>query len=99
MSTELWEYRPGSSHPAAGPGLVGYEVQATDGPVGPVERDTGDHLLVDAESWVPGTRVLVPVGLVARVDHLELAVHLDCPRARLSSAPAAAVDLTAPDER
>lgn len=98
MTTDLWEHRPGS-HPAADPGLVGYEVQATDGTVGTVEQDTGDHLLIDAEPWVPGTRVLVPVGAVARVDHLVLAVHLDCPRARLSSAPPAAVDLTAPRPR
>ncbi len=98
MSTDLWEYRPGT-HPAADPGLVGYEVLATDGPVGRVEQDTGDHLLIDAEPWVPGARVLVPVGLVARVDHLMLAVHLDCPRARLSSAPPTAVDLTAPRPR
>ncbi|MER7753215.1 PRC-barrel domain containing protein [Kitasatospora sp. NPDC097643] len=94
MSTDLWEYRPGPHH-AADLSLVGYEVQAVDGPLGRVEQDTGDHLLVDAEPWVPGTRVLVPVALVARIDHLELAVHLDCPRARLSSAPPPAVDLTA----
>ncbi|MFF4921631.1 PRC-barrel domain containing protein [Kitasatospora sp. NPDC001261] len=98
MTTDLWEYRPGS-HPAAEFTLVGYEVLATDGPVGRVEQDAGDHLLVDAEPWVPGTRVLVPAGLVARLDHLDRAVHLDCPRARLSSAPPAAVDLTAPHPR
>ncbi|MFE6056631.1 PRC-barrel domain containing protein [Kitasatospora sp. NPDC056446] len=98
MSTDLWEHRPGS-HPAADLGLTGYEVSATDGPVGRVTQDTGDHLLVDADSWVPGTRVLVPVGLVVRVDHLDRAVHLDCPRARLSSAPPTAVDLTAPHPR
>ncbi|MFF2145596.1 PRC-barrel domain containing protein [Kitasatospora sp. NPDC058190] len=98
MSTDLWEYRPGS-HPAADLTLVGYEVHATDGPLGRVEQDAGDHLLVDASAWVPGNRVLVPVGLVARIDHLNLAVHLDCPRARLSSAPPTAEGLTAPRTR
>ncbi|MFH8384563.1 PRC-barrel domain containing protein [Kitasatospora sp. NPDC018058] len=98
MGTDLWEYRPGS-HPAADLSLVGYEVHATDGPLGRIEQDAGDHLMVDASSWVPGTRVLVPAGLVARIDHLDLAVHLDCPRARLSSAPPAAEDLTAPCPR
>ncbi|MFJ2863414.1 PRC-barrel domain containing protein [Kitasatospora sp. NPDC087314] len=92
MSTDLWEYRPGPHH-AAELNLTGYEVQATDGPLGRVEQDTGDHLLVDAGPWVPGARVSVPVGLVSRVDHLELIVHLDCPRARLSPAPPVAVDL------
>ncbi|MFD7903523.1 PRC-barrel domain containing protein [Kitasatospora sp. NPDC059722] len=93
MTTDLWEYRPGS-HQAAELGLAGYEVEATDGPLGRVEQDAGDHLLVDAEPWVPGSRVLVPVALVARIDHLELVVHLDCPRARVSSAPPpAAVDV------
>ncbi|MFJ7244899.1 PRC-barrel domain containing protein [Kitasatospora sp. NPDC098652] len=86
MSTDLWEYRPGS-HPAADLSLVGYEVQATDGPVGRVDQDAGDHLAVDAGPWVPGARVLVPVGLVARIDHLDRAVHLDCPRARLGTVP------------
>ena len=40
MSTDLWEYRPGS-HPAADLALVGYEVHATDGPLGRVEQDGG----------------------------------------------------------
>ncbi|MGA5820079.1 PRC-barrel domain containing protein [Kitasatospora sp. NPDC094028] len=96
--TELWEYRPGA-HPAAELSLVGYEVRAVDGPLGRVEQDTGDHLLVDAEPWVPGARVPVAVGLVARIDHLERIVHLDCPRARLSATPPAAVDLTTPHPR
>ncbi|MER5353500.1 hypothetical protein ABT093_24590 [Kitasatospora sp. NPDC002551] len=96
MTTELWEYRPGSHH-AADLSLVGYEVEATDGPLGRVELDAGDHLLVDTRPWVPGAPVLVPVGLVARIDHLELVVHLDCPRARVRSAPPpAAVDRAAP---
>ncbi|MER6301661.1 PRC-barrel domain containing protein [Kitasatospora sp. NPDC001539] len=98
MNTDLWEYRPGS-HPAADLSLIGYEVHATDGPVGRVEQDAGDHLLVDASTWVPGARVPVPAGLVARIDHLDLAVHLDCPRARLSSVPSAAEDLTGPRPR
>ncbi|MGV9270860.1 hypothetical protein ACWDRR_40200 [Kitasatospora sp. NPDC003701] len=90
MTTAPWEYRPGS-HPAADMNLVGYEVEGTDGPLGRVERDTGDQLLVDAGAWVPGVRVPVPVGLVARIDHLELVVHLDCPRARLRAVPPPAV--------
>ncbi|MQS17712.1 PRC-barrel domain containing protein [Streptomyces kaniharaensis] len=99
MSTDLWEYRPGSHH-AAELSLAGYEVEATDGPLGRVVQDAGDHLLVDAGPWVPGSRVVVPVGLVARIDHLELTVHLDCPRARVRSAPPpAAVDVTAQDPR
>ncbi|MFE6865847.1 PRC-barrel domain containing protein [Kitasatospora sp. NPDC057692] len=99
MTTELWEYRPGSHH-AADPTLVGYEVEATDGPLGRVDQDAGDHLLVDTRPWVPGAPVLVPVGLVARIDHLELVVHLDCPRARVGSAPPpVALDRAALDAR
>ncbi|MFJ2775224.1 MULTISPECIES: PRC-barrel domain containing protein [unclassified Kitasatospora] len=95
MTTDLWEYRPGSHH-AADLSLAGYEVEATDGPLGRVESDAADHLLVDTGPWVPGARVLVPVGLVSRIDHLELVVHLDCPRARIRSAPPpSAVELTA----
>ncbi|MDY0813348.1 hypothetical protein [Kitasatospora purpeofusca] len=95
MTTDLREYRPGSHH-AADLALVGYEVEATDGPLGRVEQDAGDHLLVDSRPWVPGAPVLVPIAAVARVDHLELVVHLDCPRARVRIAPPpAAVELTA----
>ncbi|MFJ8430841.1 PRC-barrel domain containing protein [Kitasatospora sp. NPDC094019] len=94
MTTELREYRPGS-HSAADLTLVGYDVEATDGPLGRVEQDAGDHLLVDTRPWVPGAPVLVPIGTVARVDHLELVVHLDCHRARIRIAPPpAAVELT-----
>lgn len=98
MSTDLWEHHPGT-HPAADPSLVGYEVLAIDGPLGRVEQDTGDHLLVDAAPWVPGARVPVPFGLVARVDHLERSVRLDCTRAHLSAVPPTAVDLTTPRPR
>ncbi|MFC5667715.1 hypothetical protein ACFP3U_32720 [Kitasatospora misakiensis] len=94
MALDLWEYRPGSHH-AADLTLVGYDVEATDGPLGHVDQDAGDHLLVDTRPWVPGAPILVPVGLVARIDHLELVVHLDCPRARVRSAPPpSAVDRT-----
>ncbi|WP_051742782.1 hypothetical protein [Kitasatospora sp. MBT66] len=93
MTTELREYRPGSHH-AADLVLVGYDVEATDGPLGRVEQDAGDHLLVDTRPWVPGAPLLVPIGTVARVDHLELVVHLDCARARIRLAPPpAAVEL------
>ncbi|MER7667094.1 PRC-barrel domain containing protein [Kitasatospora sp. NPDC096128] len=97
MSTDLWEHRPGS-HPAADLSLAGYEVHATDGPLGRVEQDAGDQLTVDAGRWVPGARVLAPVGLVARIDHLDRVVHLDCPRARLTAVPPPAEHLT-PDRR
>ncbi|MFG2058463.1 PRC-barrel domain-containing protein [Micromonospora sp. NPDC048930] len=81
---------------APGPGtpldLTGYRVEATDGRIGSVDEATEDagarYLVVDTGPWIFGKKVLLPVGTVARVDHLDRVVHVDRTRDQVKESPA-----------
>lgn len=78
-----------------GPGteidLSGYSVEATDGGIGSVaEFDNtpgGAFLVVDTGPWIFGRRVMLPAGVVERVDHRERAVYVDRTRDQVKDAP------------
>lgn len=81
---------------APGPGtpvdLVGYRVEAADGRIGTIDEASDDAgarwLVVDTGPWVFGRKVLLPVGTVVRVDHLDRTVHVDRTREQVKDAPA-----------
>ena len=81
---------------APGPGtpidLTGYRVEATDGRIGSIDEASEDagarYLVVDTGPWIFGRKVLLPVGTVARVDHLDRTVHLDRTRDQVKDSPA-----------
>ncbi|MFF5228669.1 hypothetical protein [Dactylosporangium sp. NPDC000521] len=60
--------------------LVGYAVEAVDGPVGTIDRGTYDtgRLVVKARSGAP---VTLPVDAVQRIDHRRQTVYLGVSRA------------------
>jgi hypothetical protein len=81
-----------------GPGteidLTGYAVRATDGRIGSVvqvDRTPGAaYLVVDTGPWIFGHEVLLPAGVVERVDHQERTVYVDRTRDQVRHAPDAA---------
>ena len=52
--------------------LSGYSVEATDGGIGKVDNDTNEvgsgSLIVDTGPWIFGKKVMIPAGVIARVD-------------------------------
>ncbi|MER5338283.1 PRC-barrel domain-containing protein [Micromonospora sp. NPDC002717] len=86
----------GDGPDAPGPGtpvdLVGYRVEATDGRIGSVDAASDDTdarwLVVDTGPWIFGRKVLLPVGTVTRVDHLDRTVHVDRTREQVKESPA-----------
>ena len=70
MAVDIWTYRiePG----IVGKDLVGFTVEAIDGKVGKVDEATdeaGRHsLVVDTGPWILGKKVLLPAGVIDRVD-------------------------------
>ncbi|SCE72191.1 hypothetical protein GA0074695_0588 [Micromonospora viridifaciens] len=80
---------------APGPGtpidLTGYRVEATDGRIGSIDQAGEDadarYLVVDTGPWIFGKKVLLPVGTVARVDHLDRVVHVDRTREQVRNSP------------
>ncbi|MEU9362242.1 hypothetical protein AB0D35_29685 [Streptomyces sp. NPDC048301] len=71
--------------------VIGYEVEARDGSVGPVVRLSPvpgfDHLVVDAGVWKFGRSVVVPAGLVTAVDDGERVIRVGCDKEQIKDAP------------
>ncbi|NKE62387.1 PRC-barrel domain containing protein [Lentzea sp. PSKA42] len=72
-------------------GLIGYEVEATDGGIGKIDEDNAkvphDCLMVDTGPWIFGRKVVLPVGTVQRVDHEERKVYVDRTKEQIKNAP------------
>jgi len=72
-------------------GLIGYDVEATDGGIGKIDEDNAkvphDCLMVDTGPWIFGHKVVLPVGTVRHVDHAERKVHVDRTREQIKNAP------------
>jgi hypothetical protein len=72
-------------------GLIGYEVEATDGSIGKIDEDNAevphDCLMVDTGPWIFGRKVVLPVGTVQRVDHENNKVYVDRTKEQIKNAP------------
>ncbi|MFD6346934.1 PRC-barrel domain containing protein [Streptomyces roseolus] len=90
MSTGMWGYAESSGH-VPGDTLVGYAVEATDGGIGKVDRHTEDvdrsYLVVDTGPWILGRKVVLPAGLVDRVDRGNGTVHVNCTKRQVRESP------------
>ena len=87
--TGTWSYAAGDEW---APGeLVGYQVEASDGPVGTVDEASSDaddgYVVVDARRWLLGTKVLIPAGMLTRADSRHRTVHVERTKAEIRDAP------------
>ena len=74
-----WEYR-GEVGFVKGTELTGYKVVAVDGDLGHVDSEYDGrpaYLYVDVGSWLFGHHLMLPVGLVERIDATERKVYVD----------------------
>src|SRR5215218_8595839 len=71
--------------------LTGFGVEAVDGSIGKVDEATHDvgesYLVVDTGMWIFGHKVLLPAGLVERVDRDEEKVYVDRTKDEIENAP------------
>ncbi len=85
----LWAFRPGLARASGGP--FGYAVEATDGAVGHViaagEGLGASYVIAAGGPWNGGRMVMLPAGVIERVDHDALAVVLACSREQIAGAP------------
>jgi hypothetical protein len=72
-------------------GLIGYDVEATDGGIGKIDEDNAkvphDCLMVDTGPWIFARKVVLPVGTVRQVDHAERKVYVDRTKEQIENAP------------
>lgn len=88
MSTaRIWGYRD----PAFSADLRGYDVEALDGRVGTVDEATkdarGGYVVVNSGHWVFRKKVLLPAGVVDRVDHEAKTLYVNRTKAEIKNAP------------
>ena len=67
-TTDMWTYRAGM----VGTDLVGFSVEALDGGIGKIDKATDEagrsSVVVDTGPWILGKKVLLPAGIIDRVD-------------------------------
>ncbi|MET9602945.1 PRC-barrel domain-containing protein [Streptomyces sp. NPDC006459] len=89
MTENVWAYRAGVDYLAAD--LTGYKVEAVDGSIGTVDKHSDEvtdaYLVVDTGVWILGKEVLLPAGLVTRVDHAAEKVYVDRTKGQIKAAP------------
>jgi hypothetical protein len=84
-----WSYREEAG--ITGDDLVGYKVEATDGGIGKIDEASHEvnssFLVVDTGPWIFGKKVMLPAGVVSRVDHAEQKVFVDRSKHQIKDAP------------
>jgi hypothetical protein len=85
-----WSFQPASGY-STGLVLAGYQVATFDGDIGKVAEATygpgAAGLVVDIGPSLIGHRVLLPAGLVKRVDVDDRRIYVDCVSAEIKDAP------------
>jgi Protein of unknown function (DUF2795) len=86
-TTQVWRYRKVDTDVD----LTGYNVEAVDGSIGTVDEATAQaeesYLVVDTGPWIFGKRVLLPAGVVDRIDTAGRTVFVDRSREEIKNAP------------
>lgn len=85
----IWSYRADVHDDESS--LIGYEVEATDGGIGKVESETlnveSNRLVVDTGFWIFGTKRIIPIGMVSRVDKESETVHIEMTKEQVKNSP------------
>jgi hypothetical protein len=71
--------------------LSGFHVEATDGEIGAVDSATyevgSDALVVDTGPWIFGTKVMLPVGVIHRIDENDRRIWVNLTKDQIKNAP------------
>jgi hypothetical protein len=71
--------------------LTGFSIEATDGHIGKVDEATyetgGSYLIVDTGPWIFGKKVMLPAGIVERIDTDSKTVFVNRTKDEIKAAP------------
>jgi hypothetical protein len=85
---DVWTYR---SNEWAGFDLTGFGVEALDGGIGKIDEATHDvgssYIVVDTGPWIFGKKVMLPAGVIDRVDADDEKVYVDRTKDEIKNAP------------
>ena len=92
-SQNLWGYRERADigFDPAGRDLTGFQVDALDGSIGKIDEANNEvansYLIVDTGPWIFGKKVMLPAGVVNRIDETEERVWVDRTKDQIRNAP------------
>jgi hypothetical protein len=85
---EMWSYR---DETIGDIDLTGYSVEAVDGGIGKIDEATYDvgssYLVVDTGPWIFGKKVLLPAGIVDRIETESETVFVNRSKDEIKAAP------------
>jgi len=85
---EIWTYREQSWSTQD---LTGYGVEAIDGGIGKIDEASNDvgasYVVVDTGPWIFGKKVMLPAGVIQRVDHDDEKVFVNRTKDQIKNAP------------
>jgi hypothetical protein len=87
-TTDLWTYRDASIGTM---NIVGYDVEAIDGSIGKIDEATNEigasYIVVDTGPWIFGKKVLLPAGVLDRVDTGDEKVYVNRTKDEIKDSP------------
>ena len=92
--TEIWAFRAQSgvgADPTRVADISGYGVEALDGSIGKVDDATyevgSSYIVVDTGPWIFGKKVMIPAGVVDRVDSEDEKVYVHRTKDQIKDSP------------
>ena len=87
-STAIWAYRDPTYQQTD---LTGFKVEAIDGSIGKIDEATyeagSDFIVVDTGPWILGKKVMLPAGVIERIDTADEKVFVDRTKDQIKAAP------------
>jgi hypothetical protein len=87
METDFWTYPESVGRLD----MNGFDVEAVDGSIGKVDEATYEvgesYIVVDTGPWIFGKKVLLPAGIVDRVDRGDEKIYVDRTKDEIKNAP------------
>lgn len=103
--SDIWTYRSDGKlgvEPGRDLDLTGFHVEALDGGIGSVDEGSPDldprYLVVDTGPWIFGKKVMLPAGVIDRIDLEERTVHVHRTKEEIRNAPEFDEDAYATDD-
>jgi hypothetical protein len=89
MQSEIWTYRPSVVAPDVD--LEGFEIEARDGSIGKIDEATNEtgssSVVVDTGPWIFGKKVVLPAGVIERLDLQSRKVFVDLTKDQIKDSP------------